>query len=74
MLVLEQKSILKNSRKYENYTLDDERCDFCFFWFFQNPEKSYLRKNISFEKNAKTYFYNDSEIFHKNDKHIVLLK
>uniref|UniRef100_A0A6C0I0Z7 Uncharacterized protein n=1 Tax=viral metagenome TaxID=1070528 RepID=A0A6C0I0Z7_9ZZZZ len=65
MLAQEQKSILKSSRKYEKIH-KSESCNLCFFCF-ENP----LEKKISFEKNAKTYFYNDNAIFHKNSKHEV---
>jgi hypothetical protein len=64
MLALEQKSILKNT--YEK----SETC-FCFFWLFDSKKSL---KKISFDKNAKTYYYNDSGIFHNNDKHIIILK
>jgi hypothetical protein len=69
MLALEQKSILKSSRKYEKIYKSESFCDLCFFCF-ENP----LEKKISFEKNAKTYFYNDNAIFHKNSKHLVDFK
>ena len=72
MLALEQKSILKNTyEKSEMCYKEHEICNFCFFWLFDSKKSL---KKISFDKNAKTYYYNDSGIFHNNDKHIVILK
>ena len=75
MLAEQQKSILKSSDKYKNdiYNNISNNCNICnniflFLGFTNNSKK------ISFEKNANTYYYNNNEIFHKNDKHIVILK